>query len=153
MCITCIIIPCYKHFIHSIIYMLDIIQYKVNMYIMSHFRTTVHSNSSIMCITCIIIPRYTHVIHSVIYMLDIIQYNVNLYNVTLPHNCDSKYQYNVHNMHNYTTLYTCYTQCYIHVRHNYNYYIHYKVNVYNVILICTTACASVMCITPINPLP
>ncbi len=26
-------------------------------------------------------------------MLDIIQYKVNVYNVTLTHNCDTKYQY------------------------------------------------------------
>ncbi len=32
MCITCIIIPHYTHVIHSVIHMLDIIQYKVNVY-------------------------------------------------------------------------------------------------------------------------
>ncbi len=32
MCIKCIIIPRYTHVIHSVIHMLDIIQYKVNVY-------------------------------------------------------------------------------------------------------------------------
>ncbi len=104
MCITCIIIP---HVIHSVIYRLDIIQYKVNVTLteVTHkwdpkYQYNVHN------ITCIIIYMF---------ILDIIQYKVNVYNVTLTkvtHNWDPKYQYNVHNMHNnyYTTLYTCYTQ-------------------------------------------
>ena len=89
MCITCIIIPRYTHVIHSVIHMLDIIQYKVNVYnvTLPHIKI-VHNMHNYTTL-------YTHVIHSVIYMLDIIQYKVNVYNVILTHNCASVY--NVHN--------------------------------------------------------